>query len=468
MLKTLKARVLLVLVASLAVSHIAGLWLYARKHEEAASLLQDTLLADRIALTAQLLERTAPADRAVLVARLNSPLMKVSLQAAPTEPSPAIEGTRPHQFEHLVGLLLDRPDHRALWTNYRPSANGDGKTSLLATLSAAANTAPHHLPFSVLDDIHEVGQVTTVIGLADGARVTFLTPLLHVSPFSPLNLWAPLLAMLLSVMVSGAWVLSRATQPLMSLAQAAERLGADINAAPLPVRGALEVRSAAQAFNIMQERIQQLVEDRTAFSAAMAHDIGTPVTRLLLRLEDMADGDLKSRIESDIGQMQRMIRATLGFARTDFQSEPSERFDVVAMVQSIADDISDTGGAAMTVGLAHLTIMSKPVAVHRAVANITENAVKYGKRATITVALSTTMANSFTITVDDAGPGIPAHLHEDAFKPFRRFAESTDIEGTGLGLSVARSVARSLGGDVTLENQPTGGLRVRVVLPIRS
>jgi signal transduction histidine kinase len=464
-LKTLKSRVLLVLVASLAVSHIAGLWLYARKHEEAASLLQDTLLADRIALTAQLLERAAPADRAVLVARLNSPLMKVSLQAAPTEPSPIIEGTRPHQFEHLVGLLLDRPDHNALWTNYRPAANGDGKTSLLATLSAAANTAPHHLPFSVLDDIHEVGQVTTVVGLADGARVTFLTPLLHVSPFSPLNLWAPLLAMLLSVMVSGAWVLSRATQPLMSLAQAAERLGADINAAPLPVNGALEVRSAAQAFNIMQERIQQLVEDRTAFSAAMAHDIGTPVTRLLLRLEDMADGDLKSRIESDIGQMQRMIRATLGFARTDFQSEPSERFDVVAMVQSIADDIS---GAAMTVGLAHLTIMSKPVAVHRAVANITENAVKYGKRATITVAISTTMANSFTITVDDAGPGIPAHLHEDAFKPFRRFAESTDIEGTGLGLSVARSVARSLGGAVTLENQPTGGLRVRVSLPMRS
>jgi len=465
-LKTLKSRVLVVLVVSLALSHLVGLWLYARKHEEAASLLQDALLADRIALTARLLEDTTAEERKRLLERLGSPLIKVAARAATVTPSPMIEGTRPHQFEHLVGLFLDRPNHEGIGATYAPLVGPSAGQSLLATLSATLDPEPHHLPSGTLDEIRTTGTVTTEIALADGLLVTLSSPLLAVSPFSPLHLWAPLLALLLSVLLSGAWVLNRATRPLMALAFAADRLGSDIHAAPLPVRGALEVRTASQAFNTMQERIQRLVEDRTAFAAAMAHDIGTPTTRLLLRLEDMPDGEIKTRMASDIAQMQRMIQATLKFAQADFQTEPSERFDVVALVQSITDDLSDIGAPIKSEGLAHLPVVSKPVALRRAIANLAENAVKYGGRATITVSTPADKPDVFEIRVDDEGPGIPAHMHEEAFRPFRRLTTGAH-DGTGLGLSVARSVTRSLGGDITLSDRPTGGLRVVVTLPLR-
>lgn len=262
-------------------------------------------------------------------------------------------------------------------------------------------------------------------------------------------------------------MISRATRPLMALANAADRLGTDIHAPPLVEGGALEVRTASRAFNGMQERIQRLIEDRTAFAAALAHDIGTPITRLVLRLDDMPESELKAKISSDIGQMQRMIQATLNFARSDFQAETSERFDAAALIQSIADDLSDTGVSVEAAGLNHLPVVSKPVGLRRAVVNVAENAVKYGRRATITVNAPDTEPEVFLITVDDDGPGIPAELHDEAFRPFRRLSSSDGVEGTGLGLSVARSVARSLGGDITLGNRLSGGLRVVLTLPRR-
>ncbi len=467
MLNTLKSRVLIVLFVSLALSHLAGLWLYAKKHEEAASLLQDALIADRIALTIRMLEDTAPEDRKRLIERLASPLVKVATRASAVESAPIIEGTRPHLFEHLVGLFLDRPDHHGIGTVYAPLA-GPGP-SLLATLSATLDPEPHHLPAGTLDEIQTTSIVTTDVSLSDGTVITFASPLLSVNPFSVLHLWAPLFAVLLSVLMTASWILNLATRPLMALAHAAERLGTDIHSSPMPERGALEVKSASHAFNVMQERIQRLIEDRTAFAAALAHDIGTPITRLVLRLDDMPETDLKVKIGADIDQMQRMIHATLNFARADFRAEPSERIDVVALVQSIADDLADAGASVSLDGPVHLPFATKPVALRRAIVNIADNAVKYGKRAAITIRPPTSSSGSLVIAVDDDGPGIPAHLHEEAFRPFRRLAadSSDNIAGTGLGLSVARSVARSLGGDVALTNRPGGGLRVELAVPVR-
>lgn len=464
MLNSLKSRVLVVLVVWLALSHIGSLWLYARNHEEAATLLQDALIADRIAFVVKLLDLTPRDARDELISHLNSPLIQVRRAAATNEPTPVVEGTRPHLFEHLVGLFLDRPDHDGIRTAHRFIAGNEARPTLLTTLSATLNPEPHHLPAGTLEEIRTIGGITTDIQLANGTQIVFTTPLLTVSPFSPLKLWAPLGAMLLSVLVSGAWMLSRATRPLIRLASAADRLGTDIRSAPLPERGAYEVRSAARAFNVMQDRIQRLIEDRTAFTAALAHDIGTPITRLVLRLDDMGESDLKNKISSDINQMRRMVRATLDFARMDFEAEPPERFDLVALLQSIADHMTDSGGQVTFTGSAHLAVTSRPIVLRRAVVNIAENAVKYGNAARISFAASGTLIK---IVVDDDGPGIPIALQEEAFRPFRRLSDeaSPSVEGTGLGLVVARSVARSLGGDVTLANRETGGLRVTLALP---
>lgn len=464
MFRSLKSRVLVVLVVWLAVSHLASLWLYARKHEEAASLLQDALVADRIALVVKVLN-TSPLDaRQDLISHLSSPLVQITRIDGPTIVAPVVEGTRPHLFEHLVGLFLDRPDHDGIRTEHRLAAGPEDRPHLLSMLSETLNPEPHHLPAGTLEEIQTIGNVKSEITLADGDRVVFTTALLSVSPFSPWKLWAPLGAMLLSVLLSGAWLLSRTTRPLLHLAKAAERLGTDIRSMPLQEAGSIEVRTAARAFNVMQDRIRRLIEDRIAFAAALAHDIGTPITRLVLRLDDLPEGELKVRISSDVDQMRRMVRATLDFSRMDFQDEPAERVDLVALTQSIADDMSDAGGMITLEGPAHLTIKSRPVVLRRAVVNVADNALKYGKAARMSVSST---GSTVQIIIDDDGPGIPLALQEEAFRPFRRLDDvaNGEIDGTGLGLSVARSIVRSLGGQIALQNRERGGLRVILTLP---
>jgi signal transduction histidine kinase len=291
-----------------------------------------------------------------------------------------------------------------------------------------------------------------------------VSPLLSVSPFSLWKVGAALGAMLTSVLLVAAWVLQRWTQPLTYFAAAAERLGTDIHAPHLSERGPFEVRTAAKAFNRMQDRIRRLVEDRIALAAAIAHDLGTPITRLRLRAEEIGDEAIRGPILQDLQQMHRMIGATLGFARLDFAAEAPEMLDLMSLIQRVADDFADAGAEVEIHGPTRLPVRSKPIALQRALTNIVENAAKYGKRARIYVA---DQANTIEIAVEDDGPGIPEGHQAEVFEPFRRLPQlhGEAIEGTGLGLTVARSLIRGLGGNITLANRAAGGLRVTISLP---
>ena len=303
------------------------------------------------------------------------------------------------------------------------------------------------------------------IELSDGTWVEAVAPLLSISPFSPWMVGAALGAMLTSVLLVAGWVLQRWTQPLTYFAAAAERLGTDIHAPSLSEKGPLEVRIAARTFNRMQDRIRRLVEDRMALAAAIAHDLGTPVTRLRLRAEEIDDEQIRGPILADLQQMRRMITATLGFARLDFSVEAPEVLDLMSLVERVADDLVDGGDDVVIKGPPHLAVRSKPIALQRALFNVVENAVKYGKRADIQVAEG---GNTVEITVEDDGPGIPEAFQAEIFEPFRRLPQSNGgLEGTGLGLTVARSLVRSLGGEITLANRAERGLRVSISLPSR-
>ena len=233
---------------------------------------------------------------------------------------------------------------------------------------------------------------------------------------------------------------------------------------PLKEKGPLEVRTAARAFNVMQDRIRSLVQDRTAFAAAIAHDLGTPITRLHLRAEEIADEDTRKPILADLNQMRRMITATLGFARLGFSAEAIEAIDLMSLVHRVSDDLSDVGADVSINGPQRLTVNTKPIALSRVLSNVVENAVKYGERASITVAAR---ARSIEIAIDDVGPGIPEAMQSEVFDPFRRLASPNgeSVEGTGLGLTVARSLVRGLGGEISLRNRATGGLRATIALP---
>ncbi len=256
----------------------------------------------------------------------------------------------------------------------------------------------------------------------------------------------------------------RVTRPLAALAKSAEAFGRGGPSKPLPETGPNEVRRLTSAFNRMQDRLERFIADRTRMLAAIGHDLRTPITSLKLRTELLDDEEARTKMSATLDDMQRMTEATLAFARDDAAAEPVRSVDLEALLESLAEDQSSIGHEVTFAGRGRLPYSCRPTALKRAIANLLENAVRYGKRAR--VALSDTPVGPI-ITIDDDGPGIPGDRFEEVFKPFVRLESSRSREtgGVGLGLSIARSVILGHGGDVELSNRPQGGLRVEIRLP---
>ena len=256
----------------------------------------------------------------------------------------------------------------------------------------------------------------------------------------------------------------RFSAPIAAFAEAAERLGRDPGAQPLKPKGPAELRAAVSAFNQMQDRLRRYVDDRTAMIGAVAHDLRTPLTRLRFRVESVQE-PLRSKMTNDLEQMDAMIAATMAFVRDATKGGERRRLELSSLVQSIADEMADTGHDVTAERRGPVVIDGDPIALRRLVTNLLDNAVKFGGRARARVY---TEDSSVVIEVDDDGPGVAASDKERVFEPFYRGEPSRSREtgGAGLGLAVVRSVARAHGGDAALENRPGGGLRARARLPI--
>jgi len=260
------------------------------------------------------------------------------------------------------------------------------------------------------------------------------------------------------------WAARRLTGPLNRLAEATERFGVDRQAAPASVEGPREIRAIAEAFNDMRRRIVAFVEERTGLVAAISHDLRTPLTRLRLRAEAIADEDEKRKVLEDIAEMEAMIAATLDFAREDRRDEKLQVTDVASMLQSLIDDHADAGDDAAYGGPDHATLACRPTALKRAFANLIDNAVKYGARCRVVLE---DKPHAVVVVVEDQGPGIPAAERDAVFRPFYRLEASRnrDTGGVGLGLSIARDVIRGHGGQIVLGDAEPQGLRATVELP---
>jgi signal transduction histidine kinase len=256
----------------------------------------------------------------------------------------------------------------------------------------------------------------------------------------------------------------RLARPMESFARQAQRFGTDVNAPPVQATGPLEIRLAGQAFNEMQARVQRYVADRTHMLAAISHDLRAPLTRMRLRGEFIEDEEQQRKLFRDVDEMQAMVNASLNFFRDDSEQEAATRFNLSELVDTVLDDFRDAGDdVAFHAGEA-IAYVGRPLTLRRAIANLIDNAIKYGVRASVRVSASTEWVE---IVVDDDGSGIPTHLHEDVFRPFYRVESSRNRQtgGVGLGLAAARSAVRGHGGDILLERSASGGLRVRARLP---
>jgi signal transduction histidine kinase len=257
----------------------------------------------------------------------------------------------------------------------------------------------------------------------------------------------------------------RISDSLRRFAGAAERFGIDLKAAPLTESGPAEVRVVIRAFNKMQARLKRFVEDRTQMLAAISHDLLTPVSRLRLRSEALPQGEERLRMLADLDLMNRMITATLDFARDDVASETRQPLDLASLLQSIADEFADAGQPVVYEGPDYLPTVAAPLALSRGIRNVVENAVRYGSRADVKLALS---AGEAVITVEDDGPGIPEGELERVFEPFYRLDKARSLEpgGSGLGLAIVRNVMRAHGGEIILRNRNEGGLVAQLNLPL--
>lgn len=302
-----------------------------------------------------------------------------------------------------------------------------------------------------------------IVPLTDG---TYLNAAYHKA--LPPTLWRthlPLSLTLAAIFVSmvGVLTIRRIARPLRDLTLAAGTLGRGEPVPPIDPRGPEDIRRMTIAFNDMQERLHRFVADRTRMLAAIGHDLRTPLTTLRLRAELVEDAELQERMLATIDEMQTMTEATLSLARQEISAEPTRTIDLTSLVESVCDDLAELGEPVRYLPSARLTYRCRPEELRRAIRNLVENAVRYAGGADVRVVSDTA---SVSIFVDDDGPGIPVDRLEEVFAPFFRLEDSRSREtgGIGLGLSIARAVARQHGGDIVL-CQRDPGLRAAVVLP---
>ena len=284
------------------------------------------------------------------------------------------------------------------------------------------------------------------------------SPILGVSLY--FLLW---LAVSVLVLAALAWRFTRRlVEPIRAFADAAEAAGRGDPDATFPIAGPREVRQAATALAEMQRRIAGAVEERTRLIAAVAHDLRAPLTRLRFRAE-YAPPEHRDRIVQDIERMDGMISGVLAFARGEERLN-RQRLDLATLVQSMADDLVETGADVAIVEAAPVEVVGDPLALRRLVANLLDNAVRYARGARCRVYRE---GEDALLLVEDDGPGVAEDALERMFTPFERGDAARDpaTGGVGLGLALARGIARAHGGDVWLSLGPNRGLRAHVRLP---
>jgi len=268
-----------------------------------------------------------------------------------------------------------------------------------------------------------------------------------------------LAALLLAAWIGARWL----SEPIRRLARAARALGDDIEGPPLPEDGSTECREASRLFNQMQSRIREQLNERDRLVAAVSHDLRTPLTRLRLRAENLADPERKRQFSQDISEMDNMIRTTLDFLSGAADAEAMVQLDVAALLESMADDLREAGHEVTVQGTAE-PLRAQALALRRCVSNLVENAIRYGGAADIRLS---DCNEALQIAVHDRGPGMPEDELEKVMAPFYRLEASRQLDcaGVGLGLSIAQDIARRHGGELKLRNGEAGGLVATLRLP---
>lgn len=427
----LAGRIFAILLLAVIVEFAASTLLYERASHFSVREDEAHRLAEHLVIARALLADAAPSDRPMLATRLTTPRYLVRWTVTLPKPPP-------------VAPSLDRI--RAQVLAWEPS--------LIAADLRVRLTSPGRR-----------GLAVGALRLPDGSWLRFATT-------EPVTSWDLALGRVVLALVPaaalillGGLLLRRMLSPLRALAAAADSFGhGDGDGHALAERGPGEVRRVTRAFNAMRQRIHRLVAERTEALAAVGHDLRTPLARLQLRVDTIAEDGVRRAAEDDIAEMSGMLGSLLDFLGGDDDPEAPVRGDVAVLMATLADGAEDRGFAASYAGPEHCETAYRPVGLKRALSNLVENALHYAGAAELVLANG---GESLRLIVADRGPGIPEDRLAEVLRPFARLdpARARNTAGLGLGLAIAARATEREGGVLTLANRAGGGLVATIDLP---
>ena len=456
--RSVGGQLLALLLLALAITQGLSLILLTGERNLAVRAALGLEAAGRAANVALLLEAAPTALQGSILASADSPLVRFALEATPQTPHSSFEAVA--MVARMRQILGDARDIRA---------EVHGLAGPPPELPEGLPDAMRPMHRAMMAARPEPVELTLSIRLEGGnwlnVRTMFQRPGVQWSPRALL----PLVLMLAAVALVAGVTARRIVGPMRALAAGAERLGRGLDAAPLALTGPTEVQEATQAFNRMQARLTRLIAERTRMLAALSHDLRSPLTAMRLRVELLAEDEDSTRLKALVEEMQAMVEQTLDFARAAAQGAAAqgEAVQEVNLAALLAALVSDAGEGRATLAASDpVRVHLRPTAIRRALRNLIDNALRYGTRAEVALVRQ---GGEAVITIADHGPGLPEDQLEAVFEPFVRgeASRSRATGGVGLGLAIARSIARAQGGDVTLANRPEGGLLATLRLPLR-
>ncbi|TYC55402.1 HAMP domain-containing protein [Marinobacter sp. BW6] len=456
----------LLLILVLLVAQIITIVILAGERQGALRSASLEHVLQRVADGYTLADTTDPELQERILRALSSPTLRLSIDSAPYLTEDRASGMTRRLAEELglsveqvrTAMEADEDDCLPDSDDHRDRERHDDEDDEHHEDEEHRDDDDHH------DDRHECPPVLGVsLALSSGQWFNA-----RARPPAPSWLW--LKATLTSVGITAVLLtltlllaVRRILQPMNELSLAAHAFGRG-EKVRVPEKGPEDVREVTRAFNQMQDQVGRAQEDRARLLAALAHDLRTPITSMRLRVEMLPEGEDRDRLLDSLREMQHLAEATLDFIRGT-TTEQHRRYDLATLLDSLCGDLQEMGLAVHCDDSPRCVLQGQPEAVKRALRNLIENAVNYGEQAEVTLATTDTEA---VVTIVDQGPGIPEAERERVFEPFYRLEQSRSREtgGAGLGLAIARTLIRGMGGDVRLGAGLGGqGLQVSVTLP---
>lgn len=449
-LHTLRTQALLVITAIFVLSHVLSVFIYESNRQSVVIRTEAMDLADRITGIVDLAQRFPAGDRSQILAAAETQFLFMYPEAGIS----SYENCEENEFSALITDRLDS------WFTLYP-----GLSASVCVIRVDETRLLRQPDITSLPGIDAL----VYVDFPDGGQSIFRATLPDAqSLFTDIFLLYILLASLGSL-VAGWLLISRILTPLDQLAQAADVIGTNLDAPALAEEGPSEVVSAARAFNRMQARLKRLIQGQTETLAAVSHDLRSAATRLQLRADLLENEQEREGMLRVVTDMSAMIQSVLDFVRGVEPNEPSRRTDILALLESMTDDLAEEGYPVHFASDGHSVMMEcSPVALRRCIQNVIDNAVKYGYEAWVSCEVEET---ALKIIVQDRGPGVESAEQSNILRPFYRLESSRnrDNGGIGLGLAIAQNIAKQHGGELKIQNRQDApfGLQVEIVLPIK-